>query len=133
MTICEIQDRNPELLTDLLDIWKHSVRATHIFLSDAEIKSIKKYVPQAMENAEHLTVAADDSGKPTAFMGTSDERLEMLFVSSEARGTGIVKRLLLHGIQNHGIREVTLNEQNPQAIGFYKHIQPEKSRLSEVS
>ena len=122
MKICEIQDRNPELLTDLLDIWESSVRATHLFLSDAEIKSIKKNVPQAMENAEHLTVAADDSGKATAFMGISGERLEMLFVSSEARGTGIGKRLLLHGIQNHGIREVTVNKQNPQAIGFYEHM-----------
>ena len=122
MKICEIQDRNQELLTDLLDIWESSVRATHLFLSDAEIKSIKKYVPQTMEKAEHLTVSTDDSGKATAFMGISGERLEMLFVSSEARGTGIGKHLLLHGIQNHGIREVTVNEQNPQAIGFYEHM-----------
>lgn len=45
-------------------------------------------------------------------------RLEMLFVAPEARGTGIGKQLVLYGIESYGIREVTVNEQNPQAIGF---------------
>ncbi|HBH99083.1 MAG TPA: hypothetical protein DDY23_05990 [Lachnospiraceae bacterium] len=27
-----------------------------------------------------------------------------------------------YGIQNYGIREVTVNEQNPQAVGFYEHL-----------
>ena len=118
----EVQARNPALLTVLLYIWERSVRATHRFLSQPEIENIKKYVPQAMESVEHLIVAADESGKPVAFMGVTGLRLEMLFVAPEARGTGIGKRLLLHGIGNHGVREVTVNEQNPQAIGFYKHM-----------
>ncbi|MEQ2556555.1 GNAT family N-acetyltransferase [Lachnospiraceae bacterium CLA-AA-H185] len=25
-------------------------------------------------------------------------------------------------MQNYGIREVTVNEQNPQAVGFYEHL-----------
>ena len=38
MKIYEVKDRN-KLLTDLLlDIWERSVRATHLFLSDAEVK-----------------------------------------------------------------------------------------------
>lgn len=32
------------------------------------------------------------------------------------------KKLLLHGIENYGVIEVTVNQQNPQAIGFYKHM-----------
>ena len=27
-----------------------------------------------------------------------------------------------HGIRYYGIREVTVNEQNPQAVRFYQHI-----------
>ena len=27
-----------------------------------------------------------------------------------------------YGIQNYRIREVTVNEQNPQAVGFYEHL-----------
>ena len=27
-----------------------------------------------------------------------------------------------YGIRNYGVREVTVNEQNPQAVGFYRHL-----------
>ena len=55
-------------------------------------------------------------------MGTENSRLEMLFLSPEERGKGIGKQLLQYGIQNYGICEVTVNEQNPQAVGFYEHM-----------
>ena len=122
MKICEVQDRNKSLLAMLLGIWECSVRATHLFLTDSEIKNIKKYVPQAFESVEHLIVSENDFGEPIAFMGTTNERLEMLFVAPEAMGEGIGKRLLRYGITNNGIREVTVNEQNPRAVGFYEHM-----------
>lgn len=37
----EAADRTPELLGRLLQVWEDSARATHLFLSDAEIKDIK--------------------------------------------------------------------------------------------
>ena len=46
----------------------------------------------------------------------------MLFLLPEERGKGIGKQLLQYGIQNFGIQEVTVNEQNPQAVGFYEHM-----------
>ena len=49
MRLYEVQDRNQALLDVLLEVWEQSVRATHVFLSDAEVKSIKAYVPQAAE------------------------------------------------------------------------------------
>lgn len=131
MKLYEAQTRNPALLTALLDIWERSVRATHRFLSEPEVENIKKYVPQAMAGVEHLTVAADDAGKPLAFMGVTGTRLEMLFVAPEVHGTGIGKQLLLHGIERYGVREVTVNEQNPQAIGFYEHMGFETYRRTD--
>lgn len=122
MRIYEVQAKTLRLLESLLNIWEASVRTTHLFLSDVEINQIKKYVPQAFSEVERLTAAADASGKPVAFMGVTGERLEMLFVAPEVRGTGIGKQLLLHGIESYGVREVTVNEQNPQAIGFYEHM-----------
>ena len=122
MRIYEVQAKTPRLLESLLNIWEASVRTTHLFLSDVEINQIKKYVPRAFSEVERLTAAADASGKPVAFMGVTGERLEMLFVAPEVRGTGIGKQLLLHGIESYGVREVTVNEQNPQAIGFYEHM-----------
>ena len=46
----------------------------------------------------------------------------MLFVSAEKRGQGIGKRLLEHAVAACGVNELTVNEQNPQAIGFYAHM-----------
>lgn len=122
MKIYEIQERTPQLLASLLDIWEKSVRATHLFLSDAEIDQIKDYVPQALSGVEHLIAAETESEGIVAFMGTETGRLEMLFVLPEQRGGGIGRQLIQYGIQNYRIEEVTVNEQNPQAVGFYEHL-----------
>ena len=122
MKIYEVKERTPQLLENLLKIWEDSVRATHFFLSDAEVKHIKEYVPQALRGVEHLIVAENESAQVIAFMGTENSRLEMLFLSPEERGRGIGKQLIQYGIQNYGILEVTVNEQNPQAAGFYEHL-----------
>lgn len=50
MTIIEVENRNTALINKLLEVWKDSVKATHIFLSNEEIKNIKEYVPQALKN-----------------------------------------------------------------------------------
>lgn len=90
MKIYEVQERTPQLLKCLLNIWEDSVRATHHFLSDAEVKQIKEYVPQALSGVEHLIVAENESDKAIAFMGTENSRLEMLFLSPTERGIGLL-------------------------------------------
>ena len=122
MKIAEVQDRTPELLSRLLEIWEASVRATHLFLSEEEIGSIREYVPQALEGIAHLIAAEEETGCPAAFMGIEDGSLEMLFIAPEERGKGLGKRLLLHGIENYGVERLAVNEQNPQARGFYEHM-----------
>ena len=42
MKIIEATDRIPNLIDRLLEVWESSVRATHLFLSDGEITSIKE-------------------------------------------------------------------------------------------
>ena len=120
MKLYEVQDRSPSLLDVLLEIWEQSVRATHLFLSDAEVNAIRAYVPQALKSVEHLIAA--ETEKPIAFMGVQNGRLEMLFLAPEERGKGIGKQMLQYGIENYGIAELTVNEQNPQAVGFYEHL-----------
>lgn len=120
MKLYEVPDRSQTLLEVLLQIWERSVRATHLFLSDAEVNRIKEYVPQAFEGVEHLIVA--EAEKPIAFMGTQNGRLEMLFIVPEERGKGIGRQLLQYGVENYGVFEVTVNEQNPQAVGFYERM-----------
>lgn len=122
MKIIEVKNRISELINCLLEVWEGSVKATHLFLSDREIKNIKEYVPQALKNVEHLVIAEDEAGCPKAFMGIEDGSLEMLFVAPEERGKGLGKRLLRYGIENYAVERLAVNEQNPQAKGFYEHM-----------
>lgn len=122
MRIIEIKERKAILIQQLLEIWEKSVRETHLFLSDDEISSIKAYVPQALGEIAHLIVAEDESGYPVAFMGIQDEILEMLFITPEERGIGLGKQLIQHGIKNYAVKKLAVNEQNPQAKGFYEHM-----------
>ena len=115
MKIVEVKERTPDLIKGLLEVWENSVRATHLFLSDSEIQSIKKYVPQALNEVLHLLIAEDESGRAVAFMGVEAGSLEMLFIAPEERGKGLGKRLIQYGIKNYSVEKLTVNEQNPQA------------------
>lgn len=116
------EDRNENLIKELLKVWENAVRATHEFLSNEEILEIKKYVPEALSGISHLIIDTDKNEKPIAFMGIENNKLEMLFITSECRGKGIGKKMLLHGIKNYGVNDLAVNEDNPQAKGFYKHM-----------
>ncbi len=119
--ICPVSERMPELVNLLVRVWERSVRATHEFLSDAEVAEIKPFVPQALMGVGALVVAEKD-GEAVGFMGVQDGRLEMLFLDPEARGQGLGRELLTYGIDRLGVAELTVNEQNPQAVGFYEHM-----------
>ncbi len=51
-----------------------------------------------------------------------DGVLEMLFIAPEQRGKGLGKALLSLGIEKYGVKQLTVNEQNPHAKGFYEHL-----------
>ncbi len=55
-------------------------------------------------------------------MGIEDTKLEMLFIKNSERRKGLGKRLLNYGIKNYNIDELVVNEQNPNAKGFYEHL-----------
>lgn len=108
MEFRELFDRTPEQIRELTEVWGRSVRATHGFLTEAEIRRIRGYVP-------HL-VATEEKGRYPVFLGASEG---MLFLASEERGKGIGRQLLELGILKYGVRELTVNEQNPNAVEFY--------------
>lgn len=94
MKLLEINARSQELLTCLCQVWESSVRATHHFLSEEDIRSLAVYVPQALAQVPVLVVAFSDQGIPVGFMGIDGTRLEMLFLSPDVRGTGLGRQLL---------------------------------------
>lgn len=116
------EQRNETLIKALLSVWENSVRATHTFLSNEEIEKIKQYVPQALCNISNLIVDTDENENPIAFMGIENQKLEMLFVTSEYRGKGIGKKMLLYGIENYKVNDLAVNEDNPQGKGFYEYM-----------
>ena len=121
MRIIEIQARTSELMERLLVVWESSVRATHSFLTESEILRIRDYVLQALNGVVHLVIA-EENGCPAAFMGVENGQLEMLFAAAEHRGQGYGKALLQYGMERYGVKSLTVNEQNPQAVGFYAHM-----------
>ena len=132
MKIVQINKRDSILVQKLLDVWESSVKATHLFLSVDEINNIKQYVPQAIKDVSILVIAENKNGNPVGFMGVDDKRLEMLFVLDKYRGQGIGKQLLQYGIENYSINELTVNEQNHRAKGFYEHMGFEVYKRTEL-
>jgi putative acetyltransferase len=107
---------------EVVDVWEASVRATHHFLPEADILYFKPLILNDYLKAVHLTCVKDETGRILGFMGINEDSLEMLFLHPDARGKGIGKLLILHAINDLKVKKVDVNEQNPQAVGFYEHI-----------
>lgn len=121
MEIIEVKERTNNLINQSVNIWEDSVNATHIFLSKAEIKNIKQYVPKLLQEVPHLIVVKSGNELMT-FMGVNNKKIEMLFVKNKMRNQGIGKSLINYGIKTFQINEVTVNEDNNQAVSFYEHL-----------
>lgn len=123
---------NNKDMEEILDTWESSVRATHDFLSKEDIISIKPQVIEGAKYVSKLLCVRDKNGIIKAFMGIHDFKIEMLFVSNESRGNGVGKRLVEYAIKELNVNYVDVNEQNPQAVGFYKHMGFKVFKKSEL-
>ncbi|HJO94276.1 MAG TPA: GNAT family N-acetyltransferase [Victivallales bacterium] len=103
----------------LLEVWENSVRATHHFLKEADIQSLKQFIPKYFKEVK-LFVYKNDSEKIIGFLGIAKNKIEMLFIDSNVRGKGIGKKIANFAINNLNANKLDVNEQNPQAVGFYK-------------
>jgi len=106
----------------LVDIWDRAVRATHHFLTEQQITEyyqqvLHHYLPQA-----ELWVAEQDSGQLTGFIGLDGPQVDMLFIDPHHHGQGTGSALLQFAQQRYGRLTVDVNEQNPEALGFYQHV-----------
>lgn len=107
--------------SSLIELWESSVKATHHFLTEQIIDDLKVLLLNSYFPIVTLFCSYDkDEQYITGFAGVNDSKLEMLFISPKLRGRGIGKALLTHAIKKFNITSVDVNEQNPQAIGFYQ-------------
>ncbi len=117
----EKSGRTPELVEALCAVWEGAVRATHDFLPAGEVERIGAMVPQAIAGVPTLLVCTRD-GEPVGFLGMDGAFIEMLFVAAACRGQGIGRSLVERATADYGATEVSVNEQNPQAVGFYERM-----------
>lgn len=123
---------NKDDMNNILDVWESSVRATHTFLSESDIISIKPHVIEGANYVSKLLCVRNEEGTIKAFMGVHDSKIEMLFVSNDSRGKGIGKKLIEYAINNLDIKYVDVNEQNIQGVGFYEHMGFDTFKKSEL-
>jgi|SRR5690625_1657373 len=106
----------------LIEIWESSVRATHNFLAERDLIKLKPLILDQYFDAVDLSVARNCEGEIVGFCGVSNSNIEMLFVAPQAIGKGVGSLLAWHAIHVQGATKVDVNEQNKQALGFYKHL-----------
>jgi putative acetyltransferase len=103
------------------EVWEASVRATHDFVSEADIAEFRPLVRASFAQVEQLAVLRDESDRLVGFAGVVDGKLEMLFLDPSVRGQGGGRLLLQHAITEFNATSLDVNEQNPNAVGFYLH------------
>ncbi|KIX22725.1 GCN5 family acetyltransferase [Flavobacterium sp. 316] len=107
---------------NVIAVWEASVRATHHFLKEEDIQYFKPLILNNYLDAVELRSARNEQNEIIGFLGVAEQNLEMLFIHPTARGIGIGKKLLHYAINELKITNVDVNEQNEQAVGFYKHF-----------
>lgn len=102
----------------LAGIWERSVRATHEFLTENDIESIRQaLIPDYFPNVDIYGLSV--GGPIVGFIGLSGNKIEMLFIDADKMGLGYGSALMAFAM-NRGATSVDVNEQNPAALEFYK-------------
>jgi putative acetyltransferase len=106
----------------LLDLWEASVRATHHFLTEPDIQKLKPHVIPGLMGLPHLLGVRDAEGRLVAFVGVAAGKMEALFVHPSWHRAGIGRRLARHAVVELGATAVDVNEQNEEAVAFYRRL-----------
>ncbi len=113
----KIRELTPSLKDELLQVWEAAVRSSHHFLSEDDIDFYRPRVRDMYLPAVDLYAVRDNG--IAAFMGLSDDMVEMLFVLPAEKGKGYGSALLNYALQEKHIHRVDVNEDNEEAYRFY--------------
>ncbi len=122
----------PEDFPQVVDVWEASVRATHDFVAERDLQVFRPMVAAALPAIEQLACLRDQTGWLMGFIAVVEGKVEMLFLHPNSRGQGGGKRLLEYALHEFGAVELDVNEQNPQALGFYQRMGFEVVGRSEL-
>lgn len=114
-------ERTASLTETLTALWKASVQASHYFLTAEDIQRLVPFAKIGIRNVSTLLVSYSGE-KPVGFLGIDSGKIEMLFVAPGSFRKGIGKKLVTLAIEQYDVKYVDVNEQNPQAAGFYARM-----------
>ena len=106
----------------LVEVWEASARATHHFLTEADFQFFTPLVGDELAQLQSLLCVRDGDGQVVGFIGVEGDEVESLFIHPDWRGQGIGRRLLTYAIETVGATRLDVNEQNDQAVGFYRRM-----------
>src|SRR5690606_14953165 len=107
---------------EIVEVWEASVRATHHFIPEAYIQQIKPLLLDQYLGMVDLRCIRNEMHQIIGFSGIADGKIEMLFVHPDWFGKGAGKSLVQHAIHSQHATQVDGNEQNEQAVAFYKRM-----------
>ncbi|GEN76648.1 acetyltransferase [Chryseobacterium hagamense] len=126
----QIRPATSEDYPGIMEIWESAVKATHDFLTEEDFNYFKEAIPN--EYLPNLTVyLIIENEQPKGFASVAEGNLEMLFIHQDVRGKGLGKTLFRFMKETTPLTKVDVNEQNPQAIGFYEKMGFRKTGRSE--
>lgn len=118
----EISPVFPDDFPQIVAVWEAAVRATHHFVSDADIAFFRSIVQNALPEIKQVVCLRDAAGQVVGFVSVENKKIEMLFIDPKAHGQGGGRELLTYAVNVFGATELDVNEQNHQAVGFYLHM-----------
>ncbi|HEU4786569.1 MAG TPA: acetyltransferase [Gemmatimonadaceae bacterium] len=120
----KIRAPRPDERDALVGIWERSVRATHHFLQEHDIVTLRPLVGQELDSdAVEWWVLASSTDAPIGFLGLTGNAIEGLFIDPEHRGQGGGSFLVAYAQDlRPGTLTVDVNEQNDAARGFYESL-----------
>lgn len=116
-----IRPSRPDEGARTIEIWRGAVDATHHFLMPDDRIALDELVCSFLPHAP-LWLAVDENDYSLAFMLIDGGHMEALFVDPTQRGRGIGTALVKHGLTLHPKMTTDVNEQNDQAVRFYKRM-----------
>lgn len=117
----QIEKYRKEQQAELFQIWEKSVAASHHFLLPVDFEfyqSIVKFFDFDSLNTYCLV----ENNSTIGFIALQGSKIEMLFLDPKYFGKGLGQVLISFAKEAYKVKFVDVNEQNTNAIKFYKKM-----------
>lgn len=115
----------------MVSVWERSARATHHFVTPADLDYYKTQVEKIDFTAFPVYCLVSDY-TVLGFIGVADSQIETLFLDPDIIGLGFGKMLMDFALYDLKANKVDVNEQNAHAVNFYSKFSFEPYDRTEL-